>query len=213
MRLILQNAECYNSSLQIRVEREMRVDSRNMPSLWVHAVVREQWRIIPTNLGLRHPSKAWRLNEEMQRALFARDKILAYVESPYDQAVKILKAVGVYSPADAPVSRIVAELQDVAEALESLLESSRRATEAFIRELYTWLQAASDRSNDPKNDLMTIKERPVPLLKNGKFTAVDLSTDVIVLLNDDSERLPYVKKFYGSICFTSSCEAIQQSPV
>ena len=40
---------------------------------------------------------------------------------------------------------------------------------------------------------MKIKERPVPLLKNGNFTAVDLSSDVIVLLNDDSERLPYVK--------------------
>ena len=55
----------------------------------------EQWRIIPTNLGLRHPSKAWRLNEAMQRTHFARDKFIAYVESPYDQAVNILKAVGV----------------------------------------------------------------------------------------------------------------------
>ena len=193
MRLILRNEESYASSLQISVEREKGVDSRCMPSLWVYAVVSQQWRVIPTNLGLRHPSKAWRLNEEMQRTLFARDKILAYVEPPYDQAVNILKAVGVYSPEDAPVSRIVAELQDVAKALDSLLESNRRATEAFIRELYAWLQAASARSNDPKNDLMTIKERPVPLLKNGKFTVVDLSTDVIVLLNDDSERLPYVK--------------------
>ena len=193
MRLILRNEESYASSLQISVEREKGVDSRYMPSLWVYAVVSQQWRVIPTNLGLLHPSKAWRLNEEMQRALFARDKILAYVEPPYDQAVNILKAVGVYSPEDAPVSRIVAELQDVAKALDSLLESNRRATEAFIRELYAWLQAASARSNDPKNDLMTIKERPVPLLKNGKFTVVDLSTDVIVLLNDDSERLPYVK--------------------
>ena len=193
MRLILRNEESYASSLLISVEREKGVDSRYMPSLWVYAVVSQQWRVIPTNRGLRHPSKAWRLNEEMQRTLFARDKILAYVEPPYDQAVNILKAVGVYSPEDAPVSRIVAELQDVAKALDSLLESNRRATEAFIRELYAWLQAASDRSNDPKNDLMTIKERPVPLLKNGKFTVVDLSTDVIVLLNDDSERLPYVK--------------------
>ena len=193
MRLILRNAESYNSSLQIRVERERGVDSHNMPSLWVHAVAREQWQIIPTNLGLRHPSKAWQLNEAMQRTHFARDKFIAYVESPYDQAVNILKAVGVYSPEDAPVSRIVAELQDVAEDLDSLLKSSRRATEAFIRELYIWLQAASGRSNDPKNDLMKIKERPVPLLKNGNFTAVDLSSDVIVLLNDDSERLPYVK--------------------
>ena len=193
MRLILRNEESYASTLQISVEREKGVDSRYMPSLWVYAVVSQQWRVIPTNLGLRHPSKAWRLNEEMQRTLFARDKILAYVEPPYDQAVNILQAVGVYSPEDAPVSRIVAELQDVAKALDSLLENNRRATEAFIRELYAWLQAASDRSNDPKNDLTTIKERPVPLLKNGKFTVVDLSTNVIVLLNDDSERLPYVK--------------------
>ena len=40
MRLILRNAESYNSSLQIRVERERGVDSHNMPSLWVHAVAR-----------------------------------------------------------------------------------------------------------------------------------------------------------------------------
>ena len=193
MRLILRNEESYAPSLKISVERERGGDSRNMPSLWVYAVESQQWRVIPTNLGLRQPSKAWRLNEEMQRTLFARDKILAYVEPPYDQAVNILQAVGVYSPEDAPVSRIVAELQDVANALDSLLENNRRATEAFIRELYAWLQAASDRSNDPKNDLMTIKKRPVPLLKSGKFTVVDLSTDVIVLLNDDSERLPYVK--------------------
>lgn len=194
MRLILRNAEYYNRSLQISVEREKRFgDSQMMPALWVYTIVRQQWQIIPTNLGLSQPSKAWRLNEEMQRTLFARDEILAYVESPSDQAVNILKAIGVYSPADAPVSRIVAELQDVAEKLDSLLESSHRATEAFIRELYIWLQAASDRSNNPKNDLLKLKERQVPLLKNGHFTAVDLSTDVILLLNDDSERLPHVK--------------------
>ena len=193
MKLILRNAEYYNPSLQISVEREEGFDSQMMPALWVYTVLRQQWRIIPTNLGLRRPSKAWRLNEEMQRTLYARDKILAYVESPFDQAVNVLNAIGVYSPADAPVSRIVAELQDVAKDLDSLLKSSHRATEAFIRELYIWLQAASDRSNNPKNDLLKIKERPVPLLKNGHFTAVDLSSDAIILLNDDSERLPHVK--------------------
>ena len=193
MRLILLNEESYATSLKISVERERGVDSRNMPALWVYAVESQQWQVIPTNLGLQQPSKAWRLNEEMQRTLFARDNILAYVEPPYDQAVNILRAVGVYSPEDAPVSRIVAELQDVAKALDNRLENNRRATAAFIRELYAWLQAASVRSEDAKNDLSTIKERPVPLLKNGEFTAVDLSRDVIVLLNDDSERLPYVK--------------------
>ena len=195
MKLILLNAESYNTSLKIRVEREKGIDSLYMPSLWVHAVVREQWQIIPTNLGPRHPSKAWRLNEEKQRTQFARDELLAYVKPPFDQAVSILKAIGVYSPQDAPVSRIVAELQDVAEALNDLLEKNRRTAEALIRELYIWLQEAADRSDDPKNDLLKIKERPVPLLKNGNFTAVDLSSDVFVLLNDDSERLPYVKNF------------------
>ena len=193
MRLILWNAESYNASLQISVEREKGDNSRNMLSLWVYAVVRKQWRIIPTNLGPCRPSKAWRLDEEKQRTLFAREGLLAYVKPPFDNAVNILKTVGVYSPKDAPVSRIVAELQDVAEALNDLLEKSRRATEAFIRELYIWLQESSDRSDDPDNALMKIKERPVPLLNDGDFTAVDLSSDVIVLLNDDSERLPYVK--------------------
>ncbi|MYJ94171.1 MAG: hypothetical protein F4053_00795 [Proteobacteria bacterium] len=100
--------------------------------------------------------------------------------------------MGVYSPTDAPVWRIVAELQDVAKSLASL-ESSRRSTEALIRELYTWLQEATARSSTPESDLQTITERPVPLLKNGEFVIVDLSIDAIVLLNDDSERLPYVK--------------------
>ena len=193
MKLILRNSETYTESLQISVERENGVDSRQMLSLWVYAVVSQQWRVIPTNLGLCHPSKAWRLSGELKRSHFAREKILAYVEPPYDQAVRILEAVGVYSPEDAPVSRIVAELQDVAEALDSLFERSRRATEAFIRELYTWLQAASARTEDPKQEMVTVKKRPIPLLKNGKFTAVDLSTDAIILLNDDSERLPYIR--------------------
>ena len=128
----------------------------------------------------------------MRRTLFARDGLLPYVEPPYDQAVKILRAVGVYSPTDAPVWRIVAELQDVAEALDSL-ETSRRSTEALIRELYSWLQEATARSSTPESDLRKVTKRPVPLLKNGEFVVVDLSMGAIVLLNDDSERLPYVK--------------------
>lgn len=192
-RLVLRNAESFAVSIRISVERERGADERNMSSLWVHAVASQQWPIIPTNLGPRPPSKAWRLNEEMQRTVFARDRLLPYVEPPYDQAVRILQAVGVYSPTDAPVWRVVAELQDVAEALDRLLVSSRRSTEALIRELYTWLQEASARSNEPRSDLLTVTARPVPLLKNGEFIVVDLSMEAIVLLNDDSERLPYVK--------------------
>ena len=192
-RLILRKAESFSASLRIRVERDWGADAHQMPSLWVQAVVSQQWPVIPTNLGPRAPSKAWRLNEEMQRTLFARDRLLSYVEPPYDRAVQILQAVGVYSPTDAPGSRVVAELQDVAEALDSLLETSRRSTEALIRELYTWLQEAFARRNEPTSDLRTITARPVPLLKSGEFVVVDLSMDAIVLLNDDSERLPYVK--------------------
>ena len=50
-RLILRNAEPFAKSLQISVERERGLDARQMPSLWVHAVVSQQWPVIPTNLG------------------------------------------------------------------------------------------------------------------------------------------------------------------
>ena len=191
-RLVLRSAKSFSESIHVSVERERGADARTMSSLWVRAIATQQWPIIPTNLGPRAPSKTWQLNVEMRRTLFARDGLLPYVEPPYDQAVDILRAVGVYSPTDAPVWRIVAELQDAAEALDSL-ETSLRSTEAIIRELYSWLQEATARSSTPESDLRKVTKRPVPLLKNGEFVVVDLSMGAIVLLNDDSERLPYVK--------------------
>lgn len=199
IRLVLRNAEYFSGAIRISVEREHGVDARQMPSLWVHTVVSQQWPVIPTNLGPRAPSKAWRLDEEMQRTIFARDRLLAYVKPPYDQAVQLLQAVGVYSPTDAPVYRVVAELQDTAAALDGLMETSRRSTEALIRELYMWLQNACAREGkDSGSELSTITERPVPLLRGGEFVIVDLSRGAVVLLNDDAERLPYVKAFSTS---------------
>ncbi len=196
MKLVLLNAKEYKQKCEIKVGRYNSGwggDSSQMLSLWVHAVVDEQWPIIPTNLEPRSPSKAWILDETMQRQNFASDKLIAFVKSPYDKAVKILNALGVYSPKKAPVSRIVEELQDVAEKLDCLLETKRQATDSFIRELYIWLQEASARSDKSEEDLRKLKKRPVPLMDNGSFIAVDLSLDAIILLNDDPERLPYIK--------------------
>ena len=97
------------------------------------------------------------------------------------------------APTDAPVSRIVAELQDMASVLDGHMETSRRSAEALIRELYLWLQDACARSNG--SDLSQIVERPVPLMQGREFVAVDLATDATVLLNDDAERLPYIKTY------------------
>ena len=196
IRLVLRNAEQFSGTLRISVEREHGVDARQMPSLWVYTIVDQQWPVIPTNLGPRAPLKVWRLDEEMRRTLFARDRLLAYIEPPYDQAVQILQAIGVYSPNDAPIYRVVAELQDVAAELDGFMETSRRSTEALVRELYTWLQNACARvGEDSRSELSIITERPVPLLKGREFVIVDLSTDAVILLNDDPERLPYVKAF------------------
>ena len=78
-RLVLREPERFSGSVRVSVERDQGGDARQMPSMWVHAVLDQQWPVIPTNLGPRAPSKAWRMSEEMKRSRFARDDLLAYV--------------------------------------------------------------------------------------------------------------------------------------
>ncbi len=192
VRLILLNPQVYELDLSVTVSRRDGTDSRNFLSLWIYTLLQKQWPIIPTNLGDRQSENIWRLGDDEQRSIFVKDGLLAYVEAPYNVSQRILSALGIHSPADAPVPRIIAELQTAAAQLAGLDISRRRPIRTLVRQMYGWLQERCQQNPDAREELQLLFKAPVPLLKDDILVQVDLNEPGTLVLEDDAERARHV---------------------
>jgi hypothetical protein len=192
MKMILLNQQYYESDLTSRVSRKDGTDYKEFKSLWVYTIQQKQWPLIPTNLGPSKPKTAWLLGNDDQQSIFAKDGLLAHVESQYSASTLILSSLGIFLPENSPVFRIITELQFVANQLEGIEISRVRPMKTLVSRLYGWLQEQFQKKSNSLDELQHLLDAPIPLLKENKLVNVDLKEPVCLFLEDDVERARHV---------------------
>ena len=196
MEMALMWPEKYKPYLTTTVERQDGSDSRRFPSLWMWALQKERWTVVPSNDGPKPIDTVWILPSDQQRRRFVDEKLLVWIPEQFNRSHTLTAALGVHSPDNAPAKRIALELHQVAERL-STDGSTEQATRMLVQTLYEWLQnrCENHESGDSRPDLACLLERPVPLMRGDRVESVDLKGEARVYLNDDPQRSPHIAAF------------------
>lgn len=199
LELMLRNPFKYSSHLSSAIQRKSGGDkTTGHPSLWVFALKSQNWVVIPSNLGRLSPDQVWLLGAEDQNRIFVREGLMPYVKEAFKDAWPILRAIGVYTPEEAPISRLIKTLQDIAREIPRLKEEKKRAMQAFVRALYQWLQDRCSKEDNLEVAFESILANPLPLLRGREIEAVDLSEFSKIFIDDDPHRAQYVPGFAQS---------------
>ena len=196
MEMVLRWPKKYEQYLRTKVERQNGSDSRSFPSLWLWTIEKELWAVVPSNNGPKPINMVWVLQSDQRRRRFVDEKFIAWIPEKFNQSPTLTAALGVHSPDDAPIKRIVRELHQVAERVSSD-GSTEQATRMLVQTLYEWLQNRCERHEDDNSppDLACLLERRVPLMRGGRCVSVDLNSEPRVYLNDDPQRSPHIPAF------------------
>ena len=196
MEMVLRWPEKYKPYLTTTVERLDGSDSRRFPSLWMWAIQKERWTVVPSNDGPKPIDTVWILQSDQRRRRFVDEKLLVWILDQFNRSHTLTAALGVHSPDNAPVKRIALELHQVAERL-STDGSTEQATRMLVQTLYEWLQnrCENHESSDSRLDLACLLERPVPLMRGDRVESVDLESGARVYLDDDPQRSPHIAAF------------------
>lgn len=192
--LMLRAPQGYELSLTTKLSRSPgQRDSTEVPSLWAHALRNAGWRAIPTSHGLAAPNEAWLLSGEQRRHRRGRYQFLACVDEHAEPAQRLLLAIGVATPDDAPPERYVIALQDLAERLSGLRPEEMVHAIALAEEFYRELQRRL--ASNPVV-LPILLERPLPMfdgIEQHRLFAVDLLKPPLMLVDDNHVRARFVE--------------------
>ena len=208
MEMVLRWPEKYEQYLRTNVERQNGSDSRRFPSLWMWAIQKELWTVIPSNNGPKPIDTVWILQSDQRRRRFVDEKLLVWIPERLNRSHTLTAALGVHSPDDAPIKRIALELHQVAERV-SAGGSTKQATKMLVQTLYEWLQNRCEHheGDDSSPDLACLLERPVPLMRGDQCESVDLKGGPLVYLNDDPQRSPHIAAFASGYALPLSAKS------
>ena len=208
MKMVLMWPEEYEQYLKTNVSRQNGADSRTFPSLWMWAIRKERWTVVPSNDGPKPIDTVWILQSDQRRRRFVDERLLVWIPKRFNLSHTLTAALGVHSPDDAPVKRIALELHQVAERL-STDGSTEPATRMLAQTLYEWLQnrCESHESGNSRTDLTCLLERPVPLMRGDRVESVNLKDGARVYLNDDPQRSPHIAAFANSYALPLSAKS------
>lgn len=208
MEMVLKWPEKYEQYLITNVERQNGSDSHRFPSLWMWAIQKERWAVVPSNDGAKPIDTVWILQSDQRRRRFVDEKLLVWILEKFNRSHTLTAALGVHSPDDAPIKRIVLELHQVAERL-STDGSTEQATRMLVQTLYEWLQNSCENHEKDNShpDLACLLERPVPLMRGDRVDSVDLKGGARVYLNDDPQRSPHIAAFASSYALPLSAKS------
>ena len=196
MELILKFPEKYEKYVETRVERQNDTDQQSFPSLWIWAIRTQGWEIVPSNDGPRPVDAIWILHGGEKRRRFVEEKLMVWLPEKFNNSPKLTAALGVHTPVNAPIKRIVQELHQATELLPAQDQAEERVLKVFIQTLYEWLNEcceSHERRQTP--NLKCLLASPVPLLKKEQIESVDLEKTSCVYLNDDPQRFPHIAGF------------------
>lgn len=195
----------YEQYLWTNVDRQDRSDSHGFLSLWMWAIKKERWAVVPSNDGPKPIDTVWILQRDQRRRRFVDEKLLVWIPEKFNQSRTFTAALGVRSSDDAPIERIALELHQVAKRL-SMDGSTEQATKMLVQTLYEWLQNRCE-NHERGNDLACLLERPVPLMRGDRVDSVDLKAGACVYLNDDPQRSPHIAAFASGYALPLSAKS------
>ena len=208
MEMVLRWPEKYEQYLRTKVERQNGSDSHSFPSLWMWAIQKERWTVVPSNDGPKPIDTVWILQSDQRRRRFVDEKLLVWLPEKFSQSRPLTEALGVHSPDDAPIKRIALELHQMAKRL-STDRSTEPATRMLVQTLYEWLQnrCENHESGNSRLGLACLLERPVPLMRGDRVESVDLQGGARVYLNDDPQRSPHIAAFASGYALPFSAKS------
>ena len=208
MKMALRCSEKYEPYITTNVDRHNGSDSRRFPSLWLWAIQKERWALVPSNDGPKPINAVWILQRDQRRRRFVDEKLLVWIPEEFNRSHTLTAALGVHSPDDAPIERIALELHQVAERLPAG-GSTEQATRMLVQTLYEWLQNCCENreSGNSRPDFACLLKRPVPLMKADRVDGVDLKGESRVYLNDDPQRSPHIKAFASGYALPLSAKS------
>ncbi len=208
MEMVLRWPEKYEQYLITNVERQNGSDSHSFPSLWMWAIQRERWTVVPSSDGPKPIDTVWILQSDQRRRRFVDKKLLVCIPENFNRSRTLTAALGVHSPDDAPIKRIALELHQVGERL-SADGSTEQATRMLVQTLYEWLEnrCENHERDNSRPDLTCLLERPVPLMRGDRVDSVDLKSGVRVYLNDDPQRSPHIAAFASGYALPHSAKS------
>lgn len=183
--LMLMYPEAYLSHASVHLQRAQRRTVRDVPSMWVFALARLGWPLLPGERGAsRQPVRVsarhlWRLPEGSRRTGYVQ--LITVVPRRLDGASHLLRAIEVPSIEDAPVARLVDALTDLAERLDTEKLHTRPEALSLASELYTRLD---ERLEAEATSEISVKTA-LPFLRDRRLEAIDPRQETTVIVFDD----------------------------
>lgn len=190
--LMLHQHPVYEAEMETFLERQSRPndDSTTVPSLWIHAITANDWPVIPTQHRRVPPSEAWLIDN--QRKGRRRLALLQQVPEPYDQAIGLLKRLGVTPPQQASASRILQALDRLGRSCGQYDPETKSIALALAEDLFGCLQSVHARSEAVLPD---IKPLCLPLERRKQAVGVPAATFTTAYINDDPVRAGFIPGF------------------
>ncbi len=198
MRLMLLRPQTYENSTTASLERQDRphADAKEVPSLWVHTISVNKWKVIPTHRGIVSVADAWRLDGQQRGLAGRRFGLLNIVEAPYNAAERLLERIGITTLQTAPTSRVLYAIDQLGNACASFDSETRTTALALAEDLFRHLQSSYVRN---VSLLPSLKALCLPLERNRQAVGVRGDMVSAAYFNDDPVRARFIDGFDNAL--------------
>ncbi|MEO2032017.1 MAG: hypothetical protein ABGZ35_08020, partial [Planctomycetaceae bacterium] len=195
--LMLARPSQYEAELSTSLERHQRRNQDRSPvvSLWVHAIVTNQWAVVPTQNGRVSPQSAWVLDDDQRKLAKQRLRLLNQIDERFARGKSLLSAFGITSVSNASVERLLSAIDALAEHLGDLNADDQRNAKSLADDLFKYLQLAYGESPGPLDQLADLT---LPLFKRQAIVGVAGAAVEMVYFNDDPTRAAFIPDFADS---------------
>ncbi len=199
---ILRRGSDYSSRdyLKSDIARHNDTDSTTVDSFWVYTLktyAAKYWQVFPANNGKKElTSNLWLLTGSEKQRRFVTAGLVKYISDEFCNDHTLINSLGIYSPSNAPIERVIKEIHSLASRIESFQKVQLKSLGFYTETLYDWLQQRCN--SDPgiaAKQLAVLLTCPVPMKKSEQVIAVDLKALDKIYLNDDPERAQHVQNF------------------
>jgi len=191
--LMLMHSDSFFPRRSVALGRVGHGSSHKVDAMWVFAVKRLGWAILPGERGAGRErvrvstKKLWRLPEGARRAAYAQ--MLTVVPQALAGASRLLGAFGVPSIEDASLTRLISALHELAARLDDERLHTRREAQSLAIELYAQINMRLEKEQLPRAP----QGLTIPLLRNRRLESVNPSdADVVVLFDDEPSRARHI---------------------
>lgn len=191
LKLMLLYPQTYEPEAKTFLERQYRQndDATAVPSLWVHAIRNNSWKVIPTQRGAASVADAWLLDAQQRGLARRRLALLNQVEAPYDAAEQLLHEIGVTTLPTAAPDRLMHAIGRLGDSCVGYDAETRRTALALAQDLFSHFQAAYSKSPTPLGNL---KAFLFPMERKGEAVRVRGDQILTAYINDDPVRAGFV---------------------